>query len=321
MAHGRDSSVRRTPARIDALSRFTALIERRRIRRQFSLGLIRLAAGALASMAALVASPAQGRDHEVARDLQQAIDAPMTPSVGWARDVNGRRHMQALILSSAADPEMADLRAFVVRSGGSVLKVHSATHALTVLVPAGVVKALAQRSDVVSVAPNRTTARTASTLEYITGALTNNVRTASTKTTYGGLDGSGIGIAVLDSGVMKTHDAFLNGAGVTRVQRNVTMLNATQGNWTTGVDSTTSLAPGSSALSNYENSIANDSVNSSNNYTQDPFGHGTHVASVAAGRAKYYSSTTPDTNGMAPNANIVDVQVLNGTGAGTLSDA
>src|SRR3989442_1305965 len=337
MANGRHSSVRWTRTRearpsagtstqrcggliahsclvrsaIDFLTRFTVLLERSRARRRF----VRVVAGVLASVAALVALPAQGREHEVAGDLDDAVNAQTTPSVHWARDVNGKRHVQVLVLSNAADPDMADLRAFVLSSGGSVLRRHGATRALTVMVPAGVVKSLAQRGDGISVAPNRTTGRTASTLETITGTLTGNVRTSSTKTGYSGLDGTGMGIAVLDSGVMTQHDAFRDGNGNTRVQDNVSMLNSTLANWTTGVDSTMSLMPGSSALASYEGLIQN------NSSTLDPYGHGTHVASVAAGRAKYYASTTPDTTGIAPNANIYDIQVLNGTGGGTVSDA
>src|SRR5207244_4436176 len=103
---------------------------------------------------------------------------------------------------------------------------YSFIHALTALMKAGTVIALAQRNDVVSVSPNREVRQTASTLESITGALTGNVRPNSTKTSYSGMDGTGIGIAVLDSGVMKAHDAFLDGNGVTRVARNVDMFNS-----------------------------------------------------------------------------------------------
>src|SRR5207253_10861668 len=88
----------------------------------------------------------------------------------------------------------------------------------------GTVKTMSQSKAVVSVSPNRQDRRTASTLESITGALTSNVRSNSSKTGYSGVDGSGIGIAVLDSGVMKAHEAFLDGSGVTRVARNVDML-------------------------------------------------------------------------------------------------
>src|SRR5689334_5907769 len=46
---------------IDCLTRFTVLLERRQIRGRF----VRIVAASLASVAALVAAPAQGRDHEV----------------------------------------------------------------------------------------------------------------------------------------------------------------------------------------------------------------------------------------------------------------
>ncbi|MEO5697177.1 MAG: S8 family serine peptidase, partial [Burkholderiaceae bacterium] len=232
------------------------------------------------------------------------------------RDVKGERQVQAIVVSDSADPEMTDLRAQVLRTGGSVHAVHAAVRALTVQIGLGQVHALAQRKDVVSVSPNRATYRTASTLESITGTLTANVRTNSTKTGYSGLDGSGIGIAVLDSGVMKQHEAFLDGSGVTRTKRNVNMLNTSAANWTTGTNSTTSLVPGSSSLTAYENALAADSAT-----TQDPYGHGTHVAAVAAGRAKYFGAGTPDTTGIAPNANIYDVRVLGADGSGTVSDA
>ena len=39
----------------------------------------------------------------------------------------------------------------------------------------------------------------------------------------------------------------------------------------------------------------------------DPYGHGTHVASIAAGSGGYQS---PDSSGIASNADIYDVRVL-----------
>jgi subtilisin family serine protease len=75
------------------------------------------------------------------------------------------------------------------------------------------------------------------------------------------------------------------------------------------------LAPGSAELAAFEAAIANDA-----NLAQDPYGHGTHVASIAAGTARYYDST-PDSTGIAPGANVYDVKVLDDLGAGTLSDA
>src|SRR5438132_4274186 len=268
---------------------------------------------AKAQAAAPVHANAQSK---VARDLQAGIALGHTPAVNWARDIHGARYVQVIVVSNSVDPEMTDLRAFVLRTGGSVLARLSGIQALTVLMKAGTVNAMAQRDDVVSVSPKREARQTASTLESITGALTTNVRTNSTKTGYIGWDGTGIGIAVLDSGVMKAHDGFLDGSGVTRVARHVDMFNSAVANWTTGVDTTTSLQPGSLALNTYEAQIAAD-----DDVTQDPFGHGTHVAAVAAGRAKYYSWGTPDTTGIAPNAKIFDVRVLDDHGSGTVSDA
>ena len=156
---------------------------------------------------------------------------------------------------------------------------------------------VAERSDVTFVAPNRATRRTASTLETITGASTTGVRTGSTKTSYSGLDGTGIGIAIVDSGVMQAHKAFHTAAGVSRVLKNVQTLTTTQADWTNAYSVNTALQP----------------------LVQDSFGHGTHVASVAAGRPATYT-VAPDLTGIAPNANIYGVKVLNNYGFGTLSD-
>ncbi len=294
---------------------FIVLIERRRLRSALAMSLALLIAGI--GLKTAHAQPGAGERHsKVARDLDAEIGETRQPKAKWARDVNGVRHVQAIIVSNSPDPEMTELRAQVLRSGGSVHAVHPAVHAITVQIKANQVQALSQRSDVVSVSPNRETQRTFSTLESITGALTSNVRTYAGSASYSGMDGSGIGIAVLDSGVMKLHDSFDDGGGARRVKRNVNMRNASLANWSTGAGSATSLAPGSAALSTYETAIAADSAT-----TQDPYGHGTHVASVAAGR--YYPSVAnaQDISGMAPNANIYDVRVLNNMGMGTVSDA
>jgi len=222
-----------------ATQHFTALIERRRLPR---------AAVAAATAVAVVlsgfapaasdAAPPAHKPGKVARDLEAEVTRAGPPKARWARDINGVRHIQAVVVSNSADPEMASLRSMVQAIGGSVHAAHPWMGALTVQIPANQIQTLAQRSDVVSVTPNRVTRRTASTLESITGALASNVRTGSTKTRYSGLDGTNIGIAVLDSGVMKAHEAFFNGSGVTRVKKNVNMLNGTLANWTSGVSGT-----------------------------------------------------------------------------------
>ena len=250
---------------------------------------------------------------KIARDMDDEVGAERAPRSPWARDLRGVRHVQAIVVGNSDDPELRELRAAVLRLGGSVHAHHPALRALTVQLPAQRIHTLAQRDDVVSVTPNRSVQRTASTLESITAALTPRGRSYLQPTSYTGLDGRGVGIAVLDSGVMRAHRSFAGPSGV-RVKRNVTMLNTSLANWTTGVDAASSLAPGSFALSNYESAVANDDA-----AVHDGYGHGTHVASVAAGRG-YGFLAAPDSTGIAPGADLYDVKVLGQNGTGTLSD-
>ena len=277
----------------------------------FGFSMLGLAPGTAKAQGAL-----EARKSHVARDLRSGIAAARTPKVNWARDVKGVRHVQVIVVSNTSDPEMSSLRKFVLRNGGSILARHTSTRALTVQIRAGAIDALSRRGDVVIISPNRSTASTASTIEEATGAVANGVRAGSTRTGYTGLDGSGVGIAVLDSGIMRDHDAFLDLGGATRVRRNVNVMNARLASWTPGVDDSTSPMPGSAALTAYEDQIASDTLT-----TQDAYGHGTHVAAIAAGSAAYYSAAMPDSSGIAPNADIYDVRVLDDNGLGTVSDA
>ncbi|HUD24893.1 MAG TPA: hypothetical protein VMQ45_04360, partial [Burkholderiaceae bacterium] len=267
-----------------SISAFIVLLERRAT----PLRLAGALAAAIVSFALLFGASARAQpssdpgEKKLAHELRDIVRTGATPAARWVHDVAGVRHIQAVIVTDGVDPQMSALRAQVLRAGGSIHAVHPAVHAITVQIPADELHALSLRSDVVSVSPNRDIRQTASLLEMITGVLTGNVRSHATPTSYSGLDGSGIGIAVLDSGIMKSHDAFWNASGASRVLRNVNLLNATLANWTTGVDATTSLAPASPALAAYEAAIAADTV-----ANEDAYGHGTMVASVAAGR--YYT--------------------------------
>jgi subtilisin family serine protease len=151
------------------------------------------------------------------------------------------------------------------------------------------VAAVAAREDVQGVSPNRLTARTSSALEASTGAL--NLRSYS-GSSYSGLDGSGIGIAILDSGIGWSHfDMTLPDGKTTRVKKAVDFLKvgdaAAMGvkDWTIGVDASASLYPGSAAMATYESKINADGTDRA-----DLYGHGTHVASVAAGRGAYQAT-------------------------------
>src|SRR5450759_734293 len=85
------------------------------------------------------------------------------------------------------------------------------------MLPAAQGPQIAMRDDVESISANRLTTRTSSFLESVTGA------SAVRGTGYGanGGDGSGVGIAFLDSGIMSSHRAFVGDRGTSRVKRSV----------------------------------------------------------------------------------------------------
>src|SRR5262249_11536193 len=94
----------------------------------------------------------------------------------------------------------------------------------------------------------------------------------------GTLDGSGIGIAILDSGIQDSH-VSLGGSRGSRV-------------------------------------VASKNFTDDKGPDDDDYGHGTYVASIAAGNAVIASG---EYVGVAPNANLINVQVLNRNGTGKVS--
>ena len=242
---------------------FTVLIERR-------AKLLRAAVATLTSFSLFVsgfglrmahAAPRDDdkRAHKVARDLDDHVRGFNGKRNRWARDIGGVRHVQAVVVTDGSDPSMKGLRHYVRSLGGTVHAVQPTLHTMTVQVRASDIDRIAERDDVLSVSPNRQTQRTFSTIEAVTGAVAGSVRTYNGKSNYAGIDGSGVGIAVLDSGVMKTHYAFVGPSGV-RVKRNVSMLNTTAANWAGNAASESSLQPGSLALTTYEALVANDAT-------------------------------------------------------------
>jgi serine protease AprX len=97
-----------------------------------------------------------------------------------------------------------------------------------------------------------------------------------------GLDGSGIGVAVIDSGIVAWHDD-LSGTLLPPTQR---------------VDRFVDFVSGSTAPS-------------------DPHGHGTHVAGIIAGNG---FDTAGLRSGVAPNARLTVLRVLDESGRGHISD-
>ena len=92
------------------------------------------------------------------------------------------------------------------------------------------------------------------------------------------LDGTGIGVAILDSGMDTGHKAFLGKDDHSRIV------------------------------------VSRDYTGE--NRIDDPYGHGTHVASIAVGNGRIADGAY---TGIASNANIINLRVLNSQGTGSVS--
>jgi serine protease AprX len=90
------------------------------------------------------------------------------------------------------------------------------------------------------------------------------------------LDGSNVNIAVLDSGIDVNHKSFSGQLSKVVFSKDFT----------------------------------------GENRTDDPYGHGTHVAAVAAGTG---TATNGNYEGVASGANLVNLRVLNSKGTGSVS--
>src|SRR6267378_2565070 len=149
-------------------------------------------------------------------------------------------------------------------------------------VPTGSLEDLEKDPDVAYISPNRSLSGTAtSTLDYSPESVN-----APTAWKQWGLDGTGIGVAVIDSGVSAVGDLYWwNPSNQTYGSRVVYSQN---------------FVPGTTD-------------------TSDLYGHGTHVAGIIAGAGWFStgSNFTHTFKGIAPNANIINLRVLDQNGAGT----
>src|SRR5258708_2533420 len=149
-------------------------------------------------------------------------------------------------------------------------------------VPVASLPALADDPDVTYISPNRPLSGTsASTLDF-----TRETVNAQVAWQQWGLDGTGVGVAVIDSGVTAVGDLYW------WIPSNQT--------YGSRVAYSQSFVPGTTD-------------------TSDQYGHGTHVAGIIAGAGWFStgSNFTHTFKGIAPNANIINLRVLDQNGAGT----
>src|SRR5207244_1844878 len=157
----------------------------------------------------------------------------------------------------------------------------SALNMRVIEIPLRAVEALALQKEVRYLSADRPIA-TLGHIETTTGTTAARQQTSALPggivTATNVFDGSGIAIAIVDSGIDITHSAFRDQNGSSRVilSRDFT----------------------------------------GENRTDDPYGHGTHVASIAAGNGQIFEGAY---TGIAPNANLLNLRILDSQGAGTTS--
>jgi len=196
---------------------------------------------------------------KVSTDLSGLLVSPTSARVKVIVQLNG--------------PLTFTLKTLILAIGGQITDTYENFDTIAVNLPASSLLQLLTLPGVTYVSPDRAVAMMGH-LSATTGA--DAARNASLLSP--GLDGSGIGVAVLDSGIYNSHKSFSGKFGKSRV-------------------------------------IVNKDFTGENR-TDDPFGHGTHVASIAAGND---SVSDGSYSGIAPDANLINLRVLTANGTGTTS--
>jgi len=183
--------------------------------------------------------------------------------------------MVTVIVQYRQMPASAHLK--TMRDGGATIKSQLHTiRAVTMRIPVSMLPELESNPNVAYVTPDRPVSLTSSSEDYTT-AVEADVAAA----TYA-QDGTGVGVAIIDSGV-SDHADLHNAAGASRV-------------------------------------VYSQSFVAGDTSTADKYGHGTHVAGLiggtgaASGVANGYAAKYA---GMAPNVNIINLRVLDQNGSGT----
>jgi subtilisin family serine protease len=186
--------------------------------------------------------------------------------------VSAEENQSFIVRVQSTTPDVV-LREKLALLGGRISRKLDNTGLVVLEVPRTAIRQIAADSSIAYVSPDRPVAATGH-VEITTG--TTLIRNLVNGTT---LDGKGIGIAILDSGIDDAHK--LTGAS--------------------------SGHPGVVGKQDYTGQDA----------IKDRFGHGTHVASLAAGGK---GLKTGAYTGIAPGANLIAVKVLNDQGQGTVSN-
>ena len=170
---------------------------------------------------------------------------------------------------------MANSTRLLAANGVKIRRHFDNLNSFALELPGHVVDALSNFPEVAFISVDSEVMTLGGHVAHTSGA--DNVRTMSAD---GALDGSGIGIAIVDSGIYSAHTSF------------------------------TDTQTGQSRI------VVNQDFTGEGR-TDDPYGHGTHVAAAAAGNGIVSKG---EYIGIAPRAKIVNLRVLNSKGTGSVSN-
>ena len=217
----------------------------------------------------VVASPALVSCLFVALTAVDARTSSAQPNSSGPPTAQSARSRVIVMANDAASASGA--AAAIRRAGGAVKRSLPIINAHAAELPAAVVPALAANPAISRIAIDR---RVSASMER-TGA---TVGAASVRSDLG-YDGTGVGVAIIDSGITSWHDDLSDGGGQ-RVDR---FLNLVSGRTD----------------------------------AYDDYGHGSHVAGIIAGNG---FDSNGARSGIAPNARLIAIKVLDQTGTGYISD-
>jgi len=217
--------------------------------------------GRISTSAPAFAAPGQGdeRADKVGHNLRSRV----------SHGQSGNDQVSVIVqLNGQKSPR---LQALLKRNGVRLTKDFSNFNSSAVDLPTNIIDELASYSEVQSITEDEEVMAMGH-ISSTTGA--DDVRAQSSSTGVSTtLDGSGVGIAILDSGIQSGHK---------------------------------SLSP----------RVVYSQDFTGENRVDDPFGHGTHVAATAAGNGSLFKG---EYTGIAPNANLINLRVLDSAGRSTTS--
>lgn len=196
-------------------------------------------------------------------------------------DADGGGEMVQVIAQTDGTPASSLLR-HVRRHFGRALGIYDNVDMLTVELPANQVETLVKDDRIRSVSPDRGVSASATYDSHVRRA--SGVAAALSQKPLAGLTGKGVGIAIIDTGVQTDHFAL--------------------------AASKAASGPG----------FVNVSLVTGDSSTADAYGHGTHVACLAAGPGQNLNSYTGLYTGVAYNSRVLNVRVLGADGTGRASD-